>query len=233
MYVNVDSHQKLWRRTTHILISKGAVKTMVQDTISQLEHATGKGIGNLSSCVYIHTRKRVTSRDNYSSYKVALLPTHSTLTNNEVNNIIEIVDTNYSCLWQDQLHIKDKENNFKPYSDSSWVKFTSIQLPCVNNTSDISFGLIMSLDLLIHGQHHKIYKWIMYELYHTIIEYLPDDFEGDSILEFRSIFRVRAGNFTAKQSNVVSIPLTFNFHRKCKCANAGHTRLRHRKTCST
>ena len=99
-----------------------------------------------------------TKRDNTSkllNIKVMIKPTSPALTDYEVNNIVDTLDQYYSSVKQGELHLKDKHNGLKPYSDDPWAKFTSIRLPCVNHEFDKAFGLVLGINPNTHGRNHK------------------------------------------------------------------------------
>lgn len=95
---------------------------MIEDVLKLLEHQQVQEFAALSNCTYIQTKPRGRgSTNNYSSYEVTLQRTPKTLTNGEIHDTIEILETYFSRLRQGKLHIK---NNFnKPYSGYNWDKF--------------------------------------------------------------------------------------------------------------
>ena len=122
-------------------------------------------------------------------------PKPPTLTDYDINIMIDTLDQYYSSVKQGDLWLKDKHNEFKPYTDDPWARFTSIRLPCVNHDFDKAYGVIVGVSPVIHGRHHKACNWIINDLYDTVIDYFPDDFACNSNFEFRSLYGVRAGEF--------------------------------------
>ena len=185
---------------------------MVRETITQLERVTRSRIGKIYSCEFKHTKPRGITLANYLTYKVKIDPTPSTLTDDEVNNIMDTIDQYYSSVKQGELHIQDRHNELKPYSTDPWAKFTSIRLPCVNHEFDKAFGLVLGINPNTHGRNHKAYRWIIQELFDSVEDYFPEDFKCNSIIEFRNLYGIRAGNFKVNDK----VHSTYHLHSTSK-----------------
>jgi len=138
---------------------------MVNEKIRTLECSMDRDIATVNTCNYFGTGKRGQTQHNYSTYKITLSPTipanqpPTTLSNEYVNSLIDILDDYFSGLKYGQLHIKD--NTSKPYSAHKWAKFTNILISCINNYHDRSYGPILGICPETHGRHHKTCNWIL------------------------------------------------------------------------
>ena len=198
IHVNVDIHHKQNDLTRpYTPITEENVINMMRETITQLETTTLTRVGTIYSCEFKHTKPRGIKGENYSTYKVKIEPTPSTLTDYDVNKIVDTLDQYYSSVKQGQLHIQDTLNDLKPYSKDPWAKYTSIRLPCVNHEFDKAFALVLGINPNTQGRHHKACSWIMRKLFDSVKQYFPEDFKCNSNFEFRILYGIRAGSFKA------------------------------------
>lgn len=120
---------------------------------------------------------------NYSTFKVTLQTTFPNLSNQEINNIIEIFDTYFSGLRQEHVRIQDNSNNHTHF------------YPIALRKCDHLYEIILGLSPLIHRRYHKACNWILYELFTNIRNFLPNDLECAYHFSLQNMYRIRAGNF--------------------------------------
>lgn len=129
--------------------------------------------------------------------------THFTNTTyDEINHMIDLLDSYLSGLPRWTLLIHDKSSN-NPFSAHKWAKFTTIQMLCVNDRDNHSYGFLLGLSPLIHCRHHTATNWILYKLYNNLKQYLPEKLNCTTHLLFRSLFGIRSGIFRPTQKSSV------------------------------
>ena len=70
----------------------------------------------------------------------------------------------------------------------------------MNHDFEKAHGLVIGINPIIHGRHHKACNWIIHELYVSVIDHFPEDFQCNSNFEFRSMYGVRGGNSEANDN---------------------------------